>query len=68
MGKVRRLGNEKERGGREMYSGKLAPHKSGTQSSKEEAVKSGRHADTRAHQTGQEGKEEELDGKIKKDV
>lgn len=51
MGKVRRLGNEKERGGREMYSGKLAPHKSGTQSSKEEAVKNGGHTDTRAHQT-----------------
>lgn len=47
MGKVRRLGNERERGGREMYSGKLAPHKSGPQSSREEAVKNGQR--TRTH-------------------
>lgn len=41
-----------------MYSGKLAPHKSGTQSSREEAVKNGRHADTRAHQPpAREGEE-----------
>lgn len=41
MGKVRRLENEKERDGREMYFSKLAPHKSDTQSSREKAVKNG---------------------------
>lgn len=53
-----------------MYSGKLAPHKSGTQSSREEAVKNGRHADTRAHQPPAREAEEggELDGKMKSDV
>lgn len=55
MGKVRRRGNEKGRGGRKMYSGKLAPHKSGMQSCREEAVKNSRHADR-------------VDGKMKNDV
>lgn len=46
MGKVRRLKNEKMRDGREMYSCKLAPHKSDTQSSREKAVKNGVRAQT----------------------
>lgn len=50
MGKVRRLENEKERDGREMYFYKLAPHKSDTQSSREKAVKNGVHTDASACQ------------------
>lgn len=57
MGKVRRLENEKERDGREMYFCKLAPHKSDTQSSREKAVKNGVCAQTQARaNAGSRGK------------